>query len=259
MKKQRQATVSHPSFTFDYNKENSNVWIEDLGLTYADKHLFDYGFNVNAAIINASSRLIRQENNIIEGLLPIVEPGRYKGNGGLFVQIFRVLENHWITMSNVFTDYGNVSVYDSAMRLNYRWESKEIRYNVAMELDACNLRCLPHHNMMLYIEDTVQVKKDADSGIAAIMFALAIARGRDPQTINFNYTLMRKKLIECLSNSNFNSITFDDSPRRQWKRKFEFSVALFCHCNKPDMGDPMTICGTCAKWYHMSCEDGDFR
>ena len=259
MKKQRQATVSHPSFTFDYDTENSNVWIEDLGLTYADKHLIDYGFNVNAAIINASSRLIRQENNIIEGLLPIVEPGGYKGNGGLFVQIFKVSENHWITMSNVFTDYGNVSVYDSAMRLNYRWESKEIRYDVAIELDACNLRCLPHPNMMLYVEDTMQVKKDADSGIAAIMFALAIARGRDPQTINFNYKLMRKKLIECLSNSNFNSITFDDSPRRQWKRKFEFSVALFCHCNKPDMGDPMTICGTCAKWYHMSCEDGDFR
>ena len=80
-----------------------------------------------------------------------------------------------------------------------------------------------------------------------------------PQTINFNYKLMRKKLIECFSNSNFNSITFDDSRRRQWKRKFEFSVALFCHCNKPDMGDPMTICPTCAKWYHMSCEDGDFR
>ena len=130
------------------------MWIEDLGLAYADKHLIEYGYNVKAAIINASSRWIRQENNIIEGLLPIVEPGGYKGNGGLFVQIFKVSENHWITLSNLFKDYGNVSVYDSAMRMNYRWESKEIRYDVAIELDACNLRFLPHHNMMLYVKDT---------------------------------------------------------------------------------------------------------
>ena len=79
-------------------------------------------------------------------------------------------------MSNVLTDYGNVSIYDGAMRLNYRWGSKDIRYNVSIELDACNLRCLPRDSLMLYVEDTVQVKKDADSGIAA-MFALAIARG----------------------------------------------------------------------------------
>lgn len=70
---------------------------------------------------------------------------------------------------------------------------------------------------------------------------------------------MRKRLIQCFANFNFNSITFDDSPRRQWKRKFEFPVSLFCHCNKPDMGDLMTYCGTCAKWYHMTCEDGDFK
>ena len=43
------------------------------------------------------------------------------------------------------------------------------------------------------------------------------------------------------------------------RSKFEFSVPLFCHCNRPDMGEPMTKCCTCDKWYHMSCEDGHFQ
>ena len=62
-------------------------------------------------------------------------------------------------------DYGNISIYDSAMRLNYKWKSKEIRYNVASELDACNLRNLSQNTMTLYMEDTAQVKKDADRSI----------------------------------------------------------------------------------------------
>ena len=193
VKKQRQTTVSCLNSNFDYDTENSRAWIEELGLTHAEKHLLEYGYNVNETITNASLSLIRQENNTIEGLLPIVESGEYKGNGGLFIQILKIGENHWITLSNVFTEHGNVSVYDSAMRLNYRLESKEIRYDVSIELDACNMRCLPLDSMMLYVEDTVQAKKDADSGIAAIMFALALARGRDPQKINFQYKLMRKK------------------------------------------------------------------
>ena len=201
--------------------------------------------------------LIRQENNTIEGLLPIVESGGCKGNGRLFIQILKSGGNHWITISNVIIEHGNLSVNDSATI--YRLKSKEIRCNISIELDACNMRCLPRNSMMLYIEDTVQAKKDANSDIAAIMFALGLARGRDPQKINVQYKLMRKKVIQCLMISSFSSITFDDSPLRQWKRKFEYPVSLFCHCNKPDMEDVMTKCRTCAKWYHNSCKDGDFE
>ena len=145
------------------------------------------------------------------------------------------------------------------MRLNHKWKSKEVRHNVFIELDACNLGNLPHNTMTLYVEDTVQVRKDIVSGIAAIMYALAIARDRDPQTINFNYKHLRQKLSNCLTNLSFSSITFADSPHGQWKRKFKLSVSLFCHCNRLDMGDPTTKCGTCTKWYHMSCEDGDSK
>ena len=103
-------------------------------------------------------------------------------------------------MSNVFTDYANVSIYDSATRLHYMYNSKEIRYNVSIEVDACNLRALPENKMTLYVQDSLQVKKDSDSGIAAIMFAIAIARNLDPQTINFNYKHLHKRLLECFDN-----------------------------------------------------------
>ena len=98
-------------------------------------------------------------------------------------------------LSNVFMDYGNISIYDSAMRLNYKWKSKEIRYKVSIELDACNLKHLSQSTMTLYMEDTVQVKKDADSGIADIVYAITIARDRDPQTIKYNYKHLCQKLL----------------------------------------------------------------
>ena len=97
--------------------------------------------------------------------------------------------------------------------------------------------------MTIFVEDTLQVKKDSDSGIAAIVFALAIARHLDPTTINFKYKQIRKRLIECFESLSFKSLTFNDSPRRKLKRKFEFAVPPFCHCNKPDLGDCMIECG----------------
>ena len=251
---QQQATISHSDFNFDCTTVSTSLWIKDLGLTYADKQLIEDGYNINAAVINASSTLIKQENDSLAGLLPIAPSGGYKGNGELFVQILRANNEHWVTMSNVFTDYGNVSIYDRAMRLHYRHNTKEIWYNVAIELDACNLRALSVNKMTLFVEDTLQVKKDSDSGIATIMFALAIARNLDPQTINFNYKQLRKRVIECLENSSFSSLTCKDSPRRQLKRKFDFTGPLFSHCNKPDLGECMIQCGTCANWFHMSCE-----
>ena len=250
--------VSSPTKLSDLNNDcdtaDTCFWIEDLGLTYADKQIIKGGYSLNAAVINASSKRIKQENDTLAGLLTIAPSGSYRGNGELFVQILRVNNDHWVTMSNVFTDYANVSIYDSAMRLHYRYNSKEIRYNVSIDLDACNLRALPENKMTLYVEDTLHVKKDSDSGIAAIMFAIAIARNLDPQTVNFKYKHLRKRLLECFENLSFTSITFEDSPCRKLKRKFEFTVPLFCHCNKPDMGECMIQCGTCAHWFHMSCE-----
>ena len=251
---QQKATVSTCDVNNDRGNANASIWIEDLNLTYADKQLLEYGSTINAAIINASSKLIKQESEKLACLFPIAATGSYKGNGELFVQILRVNNDHWVTMSNAITDSGNVSIYDSAMRLHYRHNSKEIRYNVSLELDACNLRALPEKKLTIFVEDTLQVKKDSDSGIAAIVFALAIARNLDPTAINFNYKLLRKRLLECFENLSFKSITFNDSPRRQSKRKFEFTVPLFCHCNKPDLGECMIECDTCANWYHMSCE-----
>ena len=261
VKKRRQSSVNPYPYIFDYNNAKNTVWIEGLSLTNAEKHLIEDGYSLNAAIIDASSQLIRQENKELQGLLPIVPSGGYKGNGGLFVQILNCIGtvgNHWITVSNVFTEHGNVSIYDCSMRLNYKSSIKEIRYHVSIELDASNLRGLPDDHMTLYVEDTTQVTKNSDSGIAAIMFALAIARGRDPQTIHFNYRQIRRKLIQCFNEASFNCIRFDDSPRKKWRRKFEFLVPLYCHCNNPDMGDKMTCCSTCSKWYHASCEEGDF-
>ena len=103
---------------------STSLWIKDLGLTYADTQLIEDGYNINAAVINASSKLIKQENDSSAGVLPKAPSGGYKGNEDLVVQILRANNEHGVTMSNVFTDYGYVSIYDSAIRLHYRHNTK---------------------------------------------------------------------------------------------------------------------------------------
>ena len=61
-------------------------------------------------MINASSKLIKQETDTLAGLFTIAPSGSYRGNGELSVQILRVNDDHWVTISNVFTDYANVSI-----------------------------------------------------------------------------------------------------------------------------------------------------
>ena len=79
-KKRAKAIVSTPLLDLKRETEDSRIWIEELGLTYADKNLIESGCNLNAAIIDASLKVIRKENNAIEGLQPVVETGNFKGN-----------------------------------------------------------------------------------------------------------------------------------------------------------------------------------
>ena len=83
--------VSSPTKLSDLNNDcdtaDTCFWIEDLGLTYAYKQMIKGGYTLNAAVINASSKLIKQENDTLAGLLTIAPSGSYRGNGELFVQI----------------------------------------------------------------------------------------------------------------------------------------------------------------------------
>ena len=98
-KKRAKAIVSTPLLDLKRETEDSRIWIEELGLTYADKNVLESGCNLNAAIIDASLKVIRKENKAIEGLQPVVETGKFKGSGGLFVQIINGKARRYGTMS----------------------------------------------------------------------------------------------------------------------------------------------------------------
>ena len=86
----QQPTATGCDLNNDCHTLNACIWIEDLGLKYADKQVNEDGSTITAAIINASSTRIKQENNALAGLLPIVPTGSYRGNGELVIQILRV-------------------------------------------------------------------------------------------------------------------------------------------------------------------------
>ena len=98
----------------------------------------------------------------------------------------------------VFNKHENISICSSAMRLKYRCGNRGIGYHISVELDSCNLRRVPDNSITLYEEDTAQVEKSSDIGTATIMFAFAVARGRDPQPINLNFRLMSRRVDPML-------------------------------------------------------------
>eukprot|EP00794_Sanderia_malayensis_P010302 gene10302-11365_t len=149
---------------------------------------------------------------------------------------------------------GHVTLYDSTVRLHYKHKTREVRYNVALEKYAATLCSDNADNLTIQVADLEQVKKDNDSGIAAIIHAIKLAKGLDPQSIKFNYKSLRQTLINDLSVNTFENIEkYHESPRHHKGHKYEIEVALYCTCRMLDLGNQMISCKSCEKWYHWEC------
>eukprot|EP00795_Rhopilema_esculentum_P004137 gene4136-20321_t len=238
-------------------------WLPYLSLDKKDKKAIEDRKPLTVATINAALSILKSECKEFAGMHDMHLLPNCQGDGRKFIQILelrlRQKNIHWGTISNVLSGEHDIVLYDSATRTNFDTERRQVRYPVIIEDLACRLRNLPLDKMGIIVADVDTVKRDCNTGVAAIFHAVCLSRKADPKKVHFNYSFLRKLLIKCLENGTFKINSFDGTPRSQYRKKdlYQINVPLYCHCKMPDMNLPMTKCSSCTKWFHDKCEEGD--
>ena len=91
-----------------------------------------------------------------------------------------------------------------------------------------------------------------DCGVFAIAFAMAICSGRNPEELQFNVSVMRQHLFNCLEKQQMSLFPATRRLIDPTSSKTEI-VEVFCKCRLQEAGK-MIYCEGCSTWYHSTCE-----
>ena len=258
---------SHITFdkkTPDRNYDPNATWKQNLSLTLHDKAILATRSALNESICNAAMQIIRSSNSQVEGLQPIATLEEYIGDGRPFIQIIPLTQRMsnsttWGTLSNVLSEDGRVTLYDSATRLRYLPDEKKVSYDVSLDRYAFALRNRPTNSLVIDVARVDTALKNSMSGVAAIFHAVCLSRRIDPCTVSFSYQSLRRKLLNVFENASFQGIDLQSTPRARSKTLFEWEVPLYCHCKTPYITEALTECTSCKDWFHERCESGNFQ
>eukprot|EP00112_Aurelia_sp_Birch-Aquarium-sp1_P023018 Seg6701.2 transcript_id=Seg6701.2/GoldUCD/mRNA.D3Y31 product="hypothetical protein" protein_id=Seg6701.2/GoldUCD/D3Y31 len=250
--------------TLDSNYSPNAAWKNHLSLTLHDKAILSTRTALNESICNAAMQIIKSSNSQVEGLQPISTIEDYVGDGRPFIQIIPLTQRMsnsttWGTLSNVLSEDGRVTLYDSATRLRYLPEEKKVSYDVSLDRYAFALRNRQINTLVIDVARVDTVLKNSMSGVAAIVHAVCLSRRIDPCTVSFNYQSLRRKLMNVFEHSSFQAIHLQSTPRAKSKTLFEWEVPLYCHCKTPYISEALVECTSCEDWFHERCESGNFK
>ena len=251
--------TSSNSLEVSSRKKSSSIFLDERGQLKPLKTSTPLSSRKSDDIIDNATQIIYDSSADYAGLVSIDIAENYVGDGRPFIQIIkiRLLSNcHWATISNILSPNGHVSLYDCLQRFHLR--GSEIRYDVSLLDYAARFRGYKMNELIIDVMDVTSALKDTYSDVAAIFFAVCLAKKIDPQFICFDYRNLSKKLPNCLEDHSFEKFEFDEYSRTSSGVKYKINADIYCHCQMPDVGTSMTQCCNCLEWYHNSFECGDF-
>ena len=242
--KEKGETIDVEKTREQYSSPSPWCKVGGIQLNQMHKQILQSSRWVDDLTITASQNLLREQHPEVGSLQPPVLAAQLamEPQGGEFVQLVNINNNHWITLSTVGCQPGHINVYDSLhMGLSsevkeviadlMQWKGKEITIN--------------------YCDVQWQIGGN-DCGIFAIAFATAICNGHKPASTVFDQPRLRKHLMTCLDHSELTPF-----PARSRKRITKVSkkemLSVHCICRLPDRGDLMIQCAKCKTWYHAAC------
>lgn len=107
------------------------------------------------------------------------------------------------------------------------------------------------------VQPVHQQRNGVDCGVFSIAFAASIAFREDPIKCNFDISLMRKHLINCLKKENmkvFPKLLNTARIKKCILAKIFIKIYCSCHLIYDNHNDPMVECSKCYEWYHKSCD-----
>ena len=156
------------------------------------------------------------------------------------MQVLHNGQGHWLTVSSIGRNHGQVEVYDSA----YSSSSTSCK----VQITALFATQLPSIELMYM--DTQMQSGSSDCGLFAVAFATAIVFGKQPGLFYFDQSQMREHLIKCLEQQN---ITMFPIKKSRWRSKVKATeqVRVYCSCQMPELpGTEWIKCSKCREWYH---------
>ena len=150
-------------------------------LRLSDKAVLLNG-ELNDKLINAAQKLLLQKFPSVKGLRSTLVQDHIGFWVDNYLQVVHSRSNHWITVTTIGCQYGEVKVYDSLY--------KKVDTATKSKLEktfACKIQ---------YIVPKVQEQQDVkDCGLFAVVFATDIAHGR--MVFKYDQSKMRDHLCEC--------------------------------------------------------------
>ena len=253
-------TLDKKSTSKDEDLYLDQYWIRELGLKNRDKAVIEDGLWLNDRIMLAAMQLMKNIAPDVGGLQDVILAVKCGFRQGVenCVQILNVRGNHWMTIADTDLLPKEICVYDSLQALNVKGD--RISYPISVEQAACQL-VKSKIGLRFLVEDIQQQRGGSDCGLFAIAFAAVVCLGKQPPLADYKQDLMRKELVRAFENKDTltyvnNVVTFD--VRDGAYVLFEWNCRVYCHCLMPDDGQQMVKCTACNRWYHHSCEKGDF-
>lgn len=146
-------------------------------LTMADKECLSSDGWHNDKHVHAAQQLLKKENPYVGGLQdPVLQMAHsFEIEGGEFVQILHMNNNHWITISSIGCSPGCIKLYNS-MQLPI---PSSIKQTIAELIHTQRKQITIEH-----INTQLQ-QGESECGLFAIAIATALCHGQDPQQMEF--------------------------------------------------------------------------
>ena len=69
----------------------------------------------------------------------------------------------------------------------------------------------------------------------------------------FDQAMMRGHLLKCFMSRIFTPFPTIEISELRMIKPLSLEISIYCTCMMPDTFDDMVQCGTCRKWYHITC------
>uniref|UniRef100_UPI00359027FA uncharacterized protein n=1 Tax=Myxine glutinosa TaxID=7769 RepID=UPI00359027FA len=198
-----------PSLTFSTNHENGrqgqpfNDWtsadaqsgmMRHLDIENQEATMLLPGHWLDDTHIQKAHKLIRRANPHIKGLNPpsLFVCGQMETVVGNFIQILHTNGNHWVTVTNIGCNKGEVNIYDSL----HRHVGKDVRDCITRMLHTAS------KDLTIVMPQMGKQGNSGDCGVMAIAAAFELAGQR--RKFNFDTKECRRHVILCFEENTLN-------------------------------------------------------
>lgn len=229
--------------------KKSDFWIdlEELNLYPSDHHIVLSSVQwLNDNIINAAQTLLHPITSSVAGFqnTQLGKNLKFKPVTQNFIQILHINSSHWITISTIGCQKGEVIVYDS------RYSSLTLKTKLQI---ACIMKGFNLMTLKFLIANSHQQNDSCSCGLFAIAAATELSHGSDPCLCHWHVPSMRQHLLACLENGSMVPFPRDDQRAREKQDRYLAIIEepVYCVCQQVnDTNRAMVCCVSCGLWYH---------